>query len=84
MVDLPACLPNFSNSARVIFFWATIWESEKPGSSQLLQPWGPQPCPQSPVFPPRPPVSLGLAPQNVLPGPHALRAWQGPAHGPLS
>lgn len=26
MVDLPAFLPNLSSSARVIFFWATIWE----------------------------------------------------------
>lgn len=31
MVDLPAFLPNFSNSARVTFFWATICKSEGQG-----------------------------------------------------
>lgn len=45
MVDLPAFLPNFSNSAWVIFFWATIWKSERSGRGQLLAPGDPtQPC----------------------------------------
>lgn len=39
MVDLPAFLPNFSNSARVTFFWATICKSEGQGGS-VPAPWG--------------------------------------------
>lgn len=57
MVDLPAFLPNFSNSARVTFFWATIWKSEGQGGSapapRTLTPpevsQSPSQCPQSPL-----------------------------------
>lgn len=45
MVDLPAFLSNFSNSVWVIFFWATIWKSERSGRGQLLPPGDPaKPC----------------------------------------
>lgn len=51
MVDLPAFRPNLSSSARVIFFWATIWKSEQSGRGQLLPPGDPDPafsCPGQP------------------------------------
>lgn len=44
MVDLPAFLPDLSSSARVIFFWATIWKLERAGTGQLLPPGDPNPA----------------------------------------
>lgn len=43
MVDLPAFLPDLSNSVRVIFFWATIWRSGRSQRGRLLPPGDPVP-----------------------------------------
>ena len=85
MGDLPAFLLNFSNSARVTFFWATIWKSEAQGGVRTCSPEDPNPALGLPASSPTPPLTLGgLVPQTYHPGHHALGAWQRPARGPLS